>query len=163
MDLKQVEAGNAPVLTQCRDLSRAAGARGGPDLVGCEQSRRPAVLSDAVADGGLRQPVDGRGVDQAAACLEEGTHHRRAGVAGNGIIVKVEGDPSAKPDDGATPSQSRGLAGSGAALVAPRRPKRGETWPRYQPHQRSPTACGAQRMGILASRDGRSCAKADLT
>ena len=97
VDLQQVEARDAPAPGGLRDLRLAVGGRG-PDLVGGEQARRPAQLCQRVADHRLGGAVHGRGIDHAAARLEEGGHDGAAFGPQHGIVADVEGDPAAEPD-----------------------------------------------------------------
>ena len=95
--LQQVEAPDAPAPGGFGDLRRAVGG-GGPDLVGREQARRPAQLRQRVADHRLGGAVHGRGIDHAAARLEEGGHDGAALGAQLWIVADIEGDPAAEPD-----------------------------------------------------------------
>ncbi len=98
--LHEIEARHVPVAARFLHLRAAARARADPHLLRREQLRRPAELAQAVADHGLRRAVHRRGIDHPPACREECAHYLGTGVAGDGIVADVEGDPRAQPDDG---------------------------------------------------------------
>jgi hypothetical protein len=94
VDLQQVKARNLPQPARSLDLRSAA--RGGPDLVGRKHPTVRLELAQGVADDALRRAVHGRGIDQAAACLEKVPHHLGALFARRRVAAHVEGDPAAK-------------------------------------------------------------------
>jgi hypothetical protein len=71
VDCDQVEAGDIPPLPRFRDLRAPARTGGDPNLVGGEDTRRPAQLREPVADHFLRRAVHRRGIDHPSPGVEE--------------------------------------------------------------------------------------------
>ena len=121
MDLQQIEGAHPPQPFRFRHLADAMVLARRPYLGRGKQGIGLSQGGQAVADHRFRRSVHGRGIDHAAAHLEERGEDLRALGAGRRVVAHIEGQPTAHADDGngrAGPGDGLGDRGGGGGNAA---------------------------------------------
>ena len=93
VDLHEIETLHAPELARILHLVDAERLEQGPHLAGGEERILVSDAGEAVADHRFGRAIHRRGIDQAAATIEEGLHHLGARGAQLFVTADIEGDP----------------------------------------------------------------------